>query len=61
MNSMENIKKRDKIKPEHYIDGLIHGGNSGGSNLRGIAEVAQTHPGTTVAGSLNTNQATYFE
>lgn len=36
------------MHPEHYIDGLIHGGNSGGSNLRGFPEVAQTHPGINV-------------
>lgn len=37
---MENVKKKDKMKPEHYIDGLMAGGNSGGSNLRGLSEIA---------------------
>ena len=40
---MENVKKRDKMKPEHYAGGMIASSGPGSANT-GFSTISITHP-----------------
>lgn len=59
---MENVKKRDKLKPEHYDSGMISSSGSGNANT-GFSSISVTHPfgnNATIAG-LTALQSSRFE